>query len=94
VVQRAKGSRDVELERPEGQMLRITEHDLDVARSIRAGTLDHARVTVEGHHLAHARCECVRERTRTSPDIERPLVTAQRQEAPDALRKRGRTPSL
>ena len=94
VVQRAQRSYDVELERIERQVLGVTDHNLDVAGSTDTGTLDHLGIAVERDHLAHSWRKRVRKCARAGPDIERTLVTTQRQKAREALRKRGRTRSL
>ncbi len=74
VVQRAHAGGDVELERPERELLAVSDQGFDVRRRRCSSTLDGVRVAIDGHHLPHARRECKRECAGARTDVEGAFV--------------------
>jgi len=54
VVQRTHAGGDIELERPERELLAVPDERFDICRRRRSGALDDVRVAIDRHNLAHA----------------------------------------
>ncbi len=94
VVQRTHAGGDVELERPERELLAVPDEGFDICRRRCSSTLDGVRIAIDRHHFTHARRECKRECAGTRTDVERPFVTSYVEQAVEDRGKLGGPRSL